>query len=266
MTGRPGAGGGNDTIDPMLQHLRHLISSARYNRGGVLRPGRLAQLARAWARNELAYVQRTRRLGRVLDADPEELRRLFAEAADVMEYCRTELRRYSLVLPGLLNPNYGPVLYAAVRVLRPDVIVETGVGSGVSSTFFLSALEANRQGRLYSVDLPLPDEHLLPDGLETGWLAKDRLRDRWELRLGDARRELPAVLDSLGRIDCFYHDSDHSYEHMTWEFQQAYPHVRPGGLVLSDDVTSNEAWDEFASRVPGRNATINRTGVLRKPA
>jgi len=169
------------------------------------------------------------------------------------------------VLPGLINPNYGPVLYAVIRVLRPEVVVETGVGSGVSSTFILTAMERNGAGRLYSVDLPLANEGLLPEERRTGWLVPERLRDRWKLTLGDARKELPALLERLGEVDCFYHDSDHSYEHMTWEFNEAYPRIRPGGVLLSDDITENAAWDEFAAAAEAPSARINRTGVLLKP-
>jgi predicted O-methyltransferase YrrM len=200
----------------------------------------------------------------VLGVDSGALGDALRESSEVTQYCAGQLRRHSLVLPGLLNPNYGPVLYAAARILRPAVVVETGVGSGVSSTFFLSALEKNGEGRLYSIDLPTPRESLLPAGLQTGWLVPDRLRPRWELTLGDARLHLPPTLHRLGRVDLFYHDSDHSYGHMTWEYTVAYPHIRRGGLLLSDDVTSNDAWDEFTSGLDGPTARINRTGVHHK--
>ena len=250
----------------MLTHIRHLLGSARYNRQVLLRPQSALALASAWYRNELAYIRRTNRLSGVLGSDRAEINVLLRESQAAMGYCASELQRYSLVLPGLLNPNYGPLLYASVRVLRPKVVVETGVGSGVSSTFFLSALEKNGTGRLFSVDLPLPDETLLPREKQTGWLAPDKLKPRWELTLGDAKMLLPRLLERLGQVDFFYHDSDHSYEHMTWEYSQAYPHIRPGGLLLSDDVTSNHAWDDFVSALPGHSTRINRTGIHRKAA
>ena len=161
----------------MLDHLRHSLSSARYNLRGHLGPARASHLAGAWLRNEVGFLRRTSRLSEVLDANARELDRLLRESGEVMEYCRTELARYSLVLPGLLNPNYGPVLYATVRVARPDIVVETGVGSGVSSTFFLSAMEANGVGRLYSIDLPLPNERLVWFATISWW------REWWLIRL-----------------------------------------------------------------------------------
>ncbi len=244
----------------MLDHIRHLYNAVSYNKGAAARPSKLVSLSGAWWRNEMAFLRRTSRLSAVLNVNGRELE----ESKPVMDYCATELRRYQAVLPGLLNPNYGPVLYACVRVLKPEVVVETGVGSGVSSTFYLNAMERNGKGHLYSIDLPLPNERLLPEERRTGWLVPEEIRDRWELTLGDAKAELPALLSRLDEVDCFYHDSDHSHEHMTWEFTTAFPHVRPGGLVLSDDITNNAAWEEFAAAHAGVSTRINRTGVFKK--
>jgi hypothetical protein len=147
----------------------------------------------------------------VLGVDSKTVERLFAESMEVLEYCKERLEQHSTVLPGLLNPNYAPVLYAAIRVLKPNVMVETGVGSGVSSMFYLSAMERNKMGTLHSIDLPLENEGLLPIEKRTGWLVPERPRENWELILGNAKRELPALLKRLGSVDVFYHDSDHSY-------------------------------------------------------
>src|SRR5688572_10960959 len=46
----------------------------------------------------------------------------------------------------------GQVLYALTRALKPQSIAEFGVNAGCSSTHFLSALEANGQGELHSID------------------------------------------------------------------------------------------------------------------
>lgn len=45
-------------------------------------------------------------------------------------------------------------LYTIIRIRKPDIVVETGVAQGVSSTFILQALEDNGRGQLYSIDLP----------------------------------------------------------------------------------------------------------------
>ncbi|MFC1897710.1 hypothetical protein ACFLX8_04000 [Chloroflexota bacterium] len=53
-----------------------------------------------------------------------------------------------------IDTAQGVSLYALCRQLRPDVVVETGIASGVSSSYILCALEENKDGQLYSIDIP----------------------------------------------------------------------------------------------------------------
>ena len=142
-------------------------------------------------------------------------------------------------------------LYAIVRWRKPETFVETGVGPGSSSSFILRAMQKNGIGQLVSIDLPGHDAVVypgigkqadvhIPHGFSTGWLILPSTRSRWDLRLGDSRTILPQVLEETGRIDAFLHDSLHTYEQMTFEYSEAYPRLREGGLLLSDDVT--ESW------------------------
>src|SRR5206468_2738116 len=96
------------------------------------------------------------------------------------------------------------LLYAAVRALRPRVVVETGPFNGASSTFLLHALEANGEGRLISFDLPDAVDALgvpLPEGKQPAWLVPDKLRPRFELVLGDTRATLRPRLAREGGVD-----------------------------------------------------------------
>ena len=45
-------------------------------------------------------------------------------------------------------------LYGICRRINPEIVVETGVSIGTSSSFILQALEDNKKGHLYSIDLP----------------------------------------------------------------------------------------------------------------
>lgn len=153
------------------------------------------------------------------------------------------------------------ILYTVVRAQRPEIVLETGVASGRSSMAILSALNANNFGTLYSIDLPQfftsePTTYrthegnneltgFVPAGKQPGWLVPQELRGRWSLILGDAKLELVKLLPSLKKIDVFYHDSDHSGEHMQFEFDSVYPKVVEKGYVLSDDVSWNDAWKNF---------------------
>ncbi len=114
-----------------------------------------------------------------------------------------------------IGESLGVVLYTICRRHRPNIVVETGVASGVSSSYILCALDQNERGQLYSIDLPGWR------GNESGWMVPNYLKHRWSLILGRSSEELMPLLQRVVAIDIFLHDSDHSYQNMLWEFQTA---------------------------------------------
>lgn len=162
----------------------------------------------------------------------------------------------------------GRICYAACRALRPQVVVETGVAYGITSAYILRALAVNNDGTLLSIDLPP-----LAQKAEAfvGYFVAPELRHRWDLRVGSARKLLPGVLKANSPIGLFVHDSLHTYRHMKWEFESAFAALRPGGVLVSDDIEGNTAFEE-AIRDPRVDAwlAINQehkaavAGVIRK--
>src|SRR5215469_7137909 len=153
--------------------------------------------------------------------------------------------------------------YAAVRASAPDCIVETGVANGVSSSYLLLALQKNKRGRLHSIGLA--DMAFLPPGTDPGWFVPHWLRAAWQVHLGDAREILPRLLTELGKIGIFIHDSLHTYGHMMWEFETAYPHLVSGGILISDDALWNTSFYDFARTAGTSEAQIlHGVGFLRK--
>lgn len=136
--------------------------------------------------------------------------------------------------------------YAAVRHLRPHVVVETGVARGVTSRVLLEGMERNGTGHLHSIDLP---------PLAEGWHAQSgvavslQLRSRWKYVRGASRRRLPSLLSEVGPLQLFLHDSLHTRANMTWELETVWRYMQPGGLVLCDDVEDNTAFLDFAAKV-----------------
>jgi hypothetical protein len=181
-------------------------------------------------------------------------------------------KRYSIA------PWLNEVMYNLARFAQPEVIVETGVHFGMSSAYWLMALEANQKGTLYSIDLPTltPGGRLNADGIQDASFVSDvgqtgivvkrlGLTRRWNLRLGDAKVLLPPLLQELGQIGIFYHDSDHSYNHQLWEYRTAWPHLVPGGWLTSDDIQWTPAFADFA-RESGQSEKrwLNKFGVIQK--
>ncbi len=137
--------------------------------------------------------------------------------------------------------------YLACRLAKPEVALEAGVAYGVSSAFILTAMEENGRGHLHSVDLPP-----LRRRAERfhGIAIPNDLKDRWNLHRGSSRRILPSLLPELGKIDFFLHDSLHTKRNMLFEFDEIWPVLRPGGVLLADDVERNTAFGEFKKRNP----------------
>jgi hypothetical protein len=160
------------------------------------------------------------------------------------------------------------VLYSLTRLLKPDAVVETGVAGGITSAFILTALRDNARGTLFSIDLPTVG--LVSDGLEywrppenkPGWLIPDPLRVRWNLILGGAQDKLGSLLAELGEVGIFLHDSLHTFRHQRFEYNTAWPHIMPGGLLLSHDVSA--PYLELCSRLRKVPIRFKKLGGIRK--
>ena len=164
-------------------------------------------------------------------------------------------------------------LYGFCRKLAPKIVVETGVHYGASSAFILQALYDNNCGKLYSIDLP-DQQYLRDDGSihhdvfnpnKVGFAVPETLRGKWQLVLGDAKQKLPEILAALDSIDIFHHDSMHTYEHMQFEYNTAWPKLKAGGILMSDDVTWNDAFTDFCRDRNVESHTIRGAGWAFKP-
>jgi len=166
-------------------------------------------------------------------------------------------------------------LYALVRAARPGTIVETGGTPGKSTAFILRALDRNGRGHLYTIDLPPPPAEPVslvarsawherrPPGLGPGWAVPTGLRGRHTLLIGPSERLLAGLLDRLGELDVFFHDSDHSYENMRAEYEAAAARLRPGGVLVSDDVLANRAFFDFCAERRLGYARVHNLAVAR---
>ena len=165
------------------------------------------------------------------------------------------------------------ILYFLVRKYKPTVVLETGVAAGVSSGFILQALNDNKKGSLYSIDLPFQwytygnnELHLdsLPPGQNSGYLVPNKLRNRWRLTLGDTDQELPKLVKKLRKINIFFHDSEHTFKTMTFEYNQTWSHLPKKGLLLSDDVNFTTAFNKFVRGKKVKYFVFKKIGIAIK--
>jgi hypothetical protein len=179
---------------------------------------------------------------------------------------------------GGINMPEGRFLFGITRALRPEIVIETGVAAGVSSCFFIAALLENKEGVLYSVDLPTEGTRQLEcadasryswpeDGV--GWAIPRQMRteigERHRLLLEDVRIALPRLLRTLPMIGVFFHDDLHLPDHMLWEYQSVWEHLEPRGVLASHDV--NMGWIRFCREhgIPRKRlANLNRLCAARK--
>jgi predicted O-methyltransferase YrrM len=185
---------------------------------------------------------------------------------DVMDN-RGGLNMETIMADPSLKCSHYSLLYALCRLLKPRIVIETGVGLGASSAFILQALQDNNRNNrddggcgadgLFSVDLPcsfyqsdagIPiDEAAYTSHHDTpGCLIPENLRDRWTLILGKSMDQLPRLCQRLGTVDFFFHDSEHTYQNMIWEYRTVWPRIRLGGALASHDVDWNSAFADFA--------------------
>ncbi|MFW5945645.1 MAG: class I SAM-dependent methyltransferase [Candidatus Natronoplasma sp.] len=192
----------------------------------------------------------------------------------ISEKIYEKFEEYDDYHPAVLGEESGQGLYDLIREVKPEIMVETGVCNGFSSSVILKAMEKNEKGRLYSVDLPVNlDETcsggrtgaVLPPEKESGWAVPDALRKRWTLRVGNTYHELPKIFEEIPeQIDIFLHDSDHSYETMMFEFALAWRNLREGGFLLADNIDFSEAFFHFTEAKELKRCRLADMGMMIK--
>ena len=148
-------------------------------------------------------------------------------------------------------PEAALSLYLLTRMLKPKYVVETGVSAGRSSSYILCAMKDNDHGELFSID---------PDS-ETGYAIPQELKEKWRFINATSEKALPNLLRQLGQIDIFFHDSLHTYENMTFEFNVAWLYLNKSGLLLADNVNWNNALNDFSRKINNAPIYLNERFV-----
>jgi|LakMenEpi03Aug12_release.lakeMendotaPanAssembly.Ray.scaffolds.fasta_scaffold459885_1 hypothetical protein len=100
--------------------------------------------------------------------------------------------------------------YCLIRVVKPKLVIETGVAAGISSTLILSALEKNHYGTLTSFDITNKVGELIPGRLRILWTLK--VLNGFNLR-NKFRKEITKVKENF----IFLHDSNHAFKWQRFE-------------------------------------------------
>ena len=129
------------------------------------------------------------------------------------------------------------LLYFMTRHLKPKIVVETGVAAGFSSRAFITALEQNGQGELFSSDFPYfrikdPEQYI-------GILVEPERRARWKLDIRGDRIALPNIAATVPHIDLLHYDSDKSMNGRDFALDTLSSVMSDQSVILFDDIQDN---------------------------
>ncbi len=118
-------------------------------------------------------------------------------------------------------------LRSVVTTIKPELVVETGTFSGISTLWIAEGLKANGRGRVITCEF---DPKVYENAKAR--IAASGLADRIELR-----NESSLEMRIDGTIDLFFSDSDMPVREQ--EIRRFLPQINPYGLILMHDASSH---------------------------
>jgi len=185
---------------------------------------------------------------------PTARRRLAQEHAQDWRRARRAAEACPVSMGGAAHLD---LLYSLASRPGTEHVLETGVAYGWSSLALLLALEGQGRGTLYSVDRPYPR---IGDERQVGCVVPIELYPRWHLVLGADRDRLPGLLRRIPRLDLAHYDSAKTRSDRLFTYSLIYRHLRPGGILVSDDVGDNLAFRDFARQVGSPPVVVAKPG------
>ena len=118
-------------------------------------------------------------------------------------------------------------LRTLVTTIKPELVVETGTFSGISTLWNAEGLKANGRGKVVSCEF---DPKVYQNARER--IDKSELAQWIELR-----NESSLKMKVDGRIDLFFSDSDMPVREQ--EIRRFLPQISPNGLIVMHDASSH---------------------------
>lgn len=216
-----------------LPRLRQATRAYNYRYGQILRwsvdSREDTNYTYALTDDSLLYLAHT--VAVVSGVSPATVQQYFREAQTdeaLRDYVLEKTKTSSYRRVADLRVEFGRRLgwYALVRIMKPGVVIETGVDKGLGAVLLCSALLRNRAegapGRYYGTDIA-PKAGYLLDGI---------YKEVGQVLYGDSITSLKAFDKP---IDLFINDSDHSATYELEEYKVVLPKLTPTGILLSDN-------------------------------
>jgi predicted O-methyltransferase YrrM len=118
-------------------------------------------------------------------------------------------------------------LRTVVTTIKPELVVETGTFSGISTLWIAEGLKANGRGRVITCEF---DFTIYEN-------AKKRIEESGLSELIELRHQSSLEMQIEGTIDLFFSDSDMPIREQ--EIRRFLPQINPHGLILMHDASSH---------------------------
>lgn len=134
--------------------------------------------------------------------------------------------------------------YVIARVIKPRLVVETGIHDGLGSEALLRALERNalegHEGELMSIDIHK----------DTGWAVAPHLKGRWKQVIGSTFDLLESMLEGRA-VDLFIRDTPPSDRNVRFELDVALRHAAQTLTIVDSAGEGAIVLRELCRRVGG---------------
>jgi predicted O-methyltransferase YrrM len=118
-------------------------------------------------------------------------------------------------------------LRTVVTTIKPELVVETGTFSGISTLWIAEGLKANGRGRVITCEF---DATIYEN-------AKKRIEESGLSEWIELRNQSSLEMQVEGTIDLFFSDSDMPIREQ--EIRRFLPQINPYGLILMHDASSH---------------------------
>lgn len=159
------------------------------------------------------------------------------------------------------------LIFGLVSIVRPLRVLETGVAYGWSSLALLLATSELDGAKVVSVDMPYVKTNL---SRYVGVAVPSHLRRNWTLIRRPDREGIPKGLRILKGLDFAHYDSDKTPEGRRFAYPLLWDALSPGGLLVSDDISDNNAFFDFSEETGVTPIVValegKFAGILVKPS
>ena len=153
-----------------------------------------------------------------------------------------EYRDFKSKMKGVLNSDSSTarliVLTVLLKKYQPIIYIETGTQHGISAYVVGKVCEIlNLKTRCFSFDV-----------CQNPYVIKHK-NINYEIYNYKARRRFKNFTRQFtGESILFFHDSDHTTENMTFEFEWAWQNLN-ASILVSDDIDNNFAFTNFCQKI-----------------